>query len=189
MNYIEIVSAAIGGGLIKSVIDYVNSSKSARKDELTEVVRVWQEDNARLRKENDILRSDLSEIQKDLADLKTKVILLESTHTDAPLPMWLKDISGRMLAINQEYEKCFLQPKGLSAMDYIGKFDEDVWSLEQAAEYKRNDTLALLDDVWKGKETIITNGEPQEWIIIKYVRYAGKAKVGIAGLAIPPTFN
>lgn len=189
MNYIEIFSAAIGGGLIKSMFDYLTSSKNARKDELTEVVRVWQEDNDRLRKENDFLRTELVEIQKDLADLKTKVILLESTHTDAPLPMWLKDVSGRMLALNQEYERCFLHPLGLSSMDYIGKYDEDIWPDDKAIEYKKHDTLALLDDVWKGKETILVNGEEQEWIIIKYVRYAGKAKVGIAGLAIPTTLN
>jgi hypothetical protein len=189
MNYLELVSAAIGGGLVKSLFDYFTSSRSARKDELTEVVRVWQIDNDRLRKENDILRVELIEIQKDLSDLKTKVILLESSHTDAPLPMWLKDISGRMLALNNEYEKTFLTPQGLTSSDYIGKYDDDIWPMEVANVYKKHDGLALLHDTWRGKEIINVNGKEEEWIIIKYVRYAGKVKIGIAGVAIPPNLN
>lgn len=189
MNYIELVSAVFGGGLLKAAFDYVTSSKNLRKDELAEVVRVWREDNDRLRKENETLKLELLEIHKDLSELRTKIILLESAHTDAPLPMWLKDVSGRMLALNSEYEKQFLTPIGRTALDYVGKYDEDIWPAEVAHEYKKHDGLALLNDSWRGKETIYLNGVKEEWIIIKYVRYAGKVKIGIAGLAIPPTIT
>ena len=190
MNYIELISAAVGGGLIKSVIDYFNSSRNARKDELTEVVRVWQEDNDRLRKENEILRLELVEIHRDLGELKTKIMLLESAHTDAPLPMWLKDVSGKMLALNSEYEKQFLLPLGKTSMDYIGKTDDEIWPDHLAKQYKVTDNLALVNDVWRGKETIVfPDGKEEQWSTVKYVRYAGKIKIGIAGLSIPPSIN
>lgn len=190
MNYLELISAAVGGGLIKSGLDFLLSSKASRKAELSEVVKVWQEDNNRLRKENEMLKHELLQIHKDLSELKTKIILLESAHTDAPLPMWLKDISGRMLALNSEYEKQFLIPMGKTSSDYIGNYDDDIWPLDIANEYKRHDGLALLYDTWKGKEIIKSpDGKEEEWIVIKYVRYAGKTKIGIAGVAIPPTIT
>lgn len=185
MNYVEIISAALGGGLIKSLFDYWNSSRSNRKEELTQVISTWQTDNERLRKENESLRGELDLLRNDVAELRAKVILMESAHSDAPLPMWLKDTSGRMLSLNKQCEESFLFPLGKKASDYIGKSDSEVWGEEIAKEYRIHDNLALLYDFWKGIEHVQTPSEITEWIIIKYARYVGKAKIGIAGIAIP----
>lgn len=190
MNYLELISAFVGGGLVQSGLNYVLSSRTARKDELSQVIATWQADNERLRKENQVLHEEMRGLRDEVADLRAKVILMESAHTDAPLPMWLKDTMGRMLSLNSEYERCFLAPFGKTADDYIGQYDEDVWDEATAGQFRKNDSLALLNGVWKGTEQVpLPDGTMEDWLILKYTRMAGRVKIGIAGIAIPTRWD
>jgi PAS domain-containing protein len=179
----QLIIAAISGGAVAAILNYLSSGRAAKKDEFDVVVETWRKDNERLRAENAALGAELHQMRIEIGDLRSKVILMESAHTDAPLPMWLKDLNGRMLSVNKAYEEAFLLPIGKDASDYIGRYDVDIWGEEVAKGFRENDLEAINSDapIWK----IENVGELGNHKVVKYVRMAGKVKLGIAGIAIP----
>ena len=179
----QLIIAAISGGVFATFANYLLGSRSAKKDEFDILVKTWKEDNERLRGENDRLESEITALRDQVSDLRSKVILMESAHTDAPIPMWLKDMNFKMLSVNRAYEDVFLRPMGMTASDYIGKEDGEVWDSETANEFRVTDQIALDSEnpFW----TVETVGKFGKYKILKYVRTMGRAKIGIAGIAIP----
>ena len=196
MDYIEIISAAVGGGFLTKLFDYLMNLRKAESDDFDTIVAQWQQDNERLRQENkehkdrqDELYKKIAEHEKKLSALNAKLLVMESSYMHIPLPSWLKDIDGTMLAVNDAYEMYFLIPNGFVKSDYIGKTDSDVWPENVAQEFIGNDILTLQSEkkIWFGKETILIKDfdVSDNWRVLKYVRYAGNIAVGIAGIAIP----
>ena len=196
MDYIEIISAAVGGGFLTKLFDYLMNLRKAESDDFDTIVAQWQQDNERLRQENkehkdrqDELYKKIAEHEKKLSALNAKLLVMESSYMHIPLPSWLKDIDGTMLAVNDAYEMYFLVPNGFVKSDYIGKTDSDVWPENVAQEFIGNDILTLQSEkkIWFGKETILIKDidVSDNWRVLKYVRYAGNIAVGIAGIAIP----
>ena len=196
MDYIEIISAAVGGGFLTKLFDYLMNLRKAESDDFDTIVAQWQQDNERLRQENkdhkdrqDELYKKIAEHEKKLSALNAKLLVMESSYMHIPLPSWLKDIDGTMLAVNDAYEMYFLIPNGFVKSDYIGKTDSDVWPENVAQEFIGNDILTLQSEkkIWFGKETILIKDVDvsENWRVLKYVRYAGNIAVGIAGIAIP----
>ena len=196
MDYIEIISAAVGGGFLTKLFDYLMNLRKAESDDFDTIVAQWQQDNERLRQENkdhkdrqDELYKKIAEHEKKLSALNAKLLVMESSYMHIPLPSWLKDIDGTMLAVNDAYEMYFLIPNGFVKSDYIGKTDSDVWPENIAQEFIGNDILTLQSEkkIWFGKETILIKDVDvsDNWRVLKYVRYAGNIAVGIAGIAIP----
>ena len=196
MDYIEIISAAVGGGFLTKLFDYLMNLRKAESDDFDTIVAQWQQDNERLRQENkehkdrqDELYKKIAEHEKKLSALNAKLLVMESSYLHIPLPSWLKDIDGTMLAVNDAYEMYFLIPNGFVKSDYIGKTDSDVWPENVAQEFIGNDILTLQSEkkIWFGKETILIKDVDvsDNWRVLKYVRYAGNIAVGVAGIAIP----
>jgi hypothetical protein len=79
---------------------------------------------------------------------------MESSYMHIPLPSWLKDIDGTMLAVNDAYEMYFLIPNGFVKSDYIGKTDSDVWPENVAQEFIESDIRTMQSEkkIWFGKE-------------------------------------
>lgn len=92
-----------------------------------------------------------------------------------------------MLALNDEYEKIFLNPLGIKKEDYIGKRDAEIWPDEFASKFKAVDyTVQRTGGVWVGMEWVIVNDSAQRWQVIKYPAKVGRSVVGVGGFAIPP---
>lgn len=121
--------------------------------------------------------------------LLTQFIILSSSHDSSPLPQWLKDEDGRVLAVNRAYERLFLLPRGYKLQDYLHHTDTAVWPPEIAAEFMAND-----QEVWRRREVMdlmerveMPDKSIEPMRIIKYPRYADgiEQPIGIAGIAIP----
>lgn len=196
MQILETLGLIIGGGVGTKAIDYFISKRTDKRSDFSEIVKQWQADNERLRVENQelkdmerVLAQKVSDLEKRLNDFQNKLVLLESAHLNLPVPMWLKDNNGIMMALNKAYEDAFLAPLGKSMTDYIGHDDTAIWDAETTAAFQRNDMAAMLSPkkVWYGTEPIIIKGNDisTKWRVIKYVRYAGAVPIGIGGIAIP----
>ena len=196
MNYVEIIAAVVGGGLFTQIFNFVLKRQEAEKDDFESIVDQWQSDNKRLREENQnhIIKQNqlfkkISELEKRISNLNTKLLIMESAGMNIPLPTWLKDLDGTMLAINDSYELYFLKPINRTKQDYIGKTDFEIWDEEIAKIYKENDVAVLnsVKKIWFGEEPILLNGKDvtKQWKMLKYVRFAGDLKIGIGGMAIP----
>ena len=99
MDYIEIISAAVGGGFLTKLFDYLMNLRKAESDDFDTIVAQWQQDNERLRQENkdhkdrqDELYKKIAEHEKKLSALNAKLLVMESSYMHIPLPSWLKDI-------------------------------------------------------------------------------------------------
>lgn len=197
---IEIIIAALSGGVLTQVFTFIlnrdKAKETAEKNDFTTIVEQWQSDNKRLREENqkhlqtqNDLYKKLAEHERKISALNTKLLIMESAYMHIPVPSWLKDLDGTMLALNEAYEDNFLKPLGLCRADYIGKTDFDIWDDETAKEYQENDVKVLnsIEKVWFGKEKIVLNGVDvtDQWKMLKYVRFAGDLEIGIGGMAIP----
>ena len=197
---IEIIVAVLGGGVLTQVFTFIlnrdKAKETAEKNDFQTIVEQWQSDNKRLREENqkhlqtqNDLYKKLAEHERKISALNTKLLIMESAYMHIPVPSWLKDLDGTMLALNEAYEDNFLKPLGLCRADYIGKTDFDIWDEETARQYQENDVRVLnsIEKVWFGKEKIVLNGVDvtNDWKMLKYVRFAGDLEIGIGGMAIP----
>lgn len=177
MTAIAAMAAAIGKLWHMQV---VNASKL--RDDLEARVKTLEHAKAELER-----RCNLLEVENQR--LLTQFIILSSSHDSSPLPQWVKDDEGRVLAVNRAYERMFLIPRGYKVADYLHHTDESVWPQEIAEEFRRND-----QEVWKRREVMDlleniqhSSGEVKKMRIIKYPRYADgiEQPIGIAGIAIP----
>lgn len=185
-KWAELVITFVGGGLFSSVSTYVLAKKKNDLDGFDKILSTWQQDNERLRLQEKANAEALILLQKELANLRAKLSLLESNQVDFPFPMWLKDLDLTMLSVNVHYEREFLSPMNKTATDYIGHTDDKIWPESIANEFKNNDLFVLNSKkVWDGEETIVRYGIPEKYRIIKYIRYAAGVPIGIAGIALP----
>ena len=197
MNTLELIAAILGGGTLTALVQTWATSKKDKQEEIYRVLDEYKSMIDELRKVEascKVLLNDhqvkIFEMQETITELKNKIILLETASNDLPFPMWLKDMDSRMLYLNTEYERNFLQPINKTAADYIGKFDRDIWPANLAQEYVENDKKTLkLKETTVLTEYVILNNEDhsQEWKVVKYLRYVGKTVIGIGGIAIPLT--
>lgn len=118
--------------------------------------------------------------------LRQQLIQLKALHPEMPIPMWLKDYTGKMLSLNQSYEDAFLFPLGKTRADYIGFYDEDIWGKDIAEVFRANDHLAMAQ-----KKFIELDNEHlkhplfQGWVFYKYPVFSEGTFIGVAGLGLP----
>ncbi|GIV82560.1 MAG: hypothetical protein KatS3mg051_1914 [Anaerolineae bacterium] len=198
LSWVQVVLAFVAGGGVQALIGYLVQHRRDREQTDVERLRMLHEqamralesrvsllqlDNERLRE----IEQKASDLEREVQRLRYQVLMLESAHQDLPLPMWLKDRDGRMLALNTEYEREFLIPRGYTRDDYIGQYDSAVWPEGIANIFADNDRYVVrTGDVLHTIEPVPdAEGVPRDWIIIKYPRRVSGVVVGVGGIAIP----
>jgi len=193
--FTEIIVFISGGGLI-SFLNYLRDRKKDKNDDFSLLVAEYKHlieeckrDFEELYKTEIDCRESINQLDKDIYELRSKILIIENSNFDIPFPTWLKNTDLKMLALNKKYEQMFLFPVNKTILDYLGKTDKEVWGEEIGFEYSEHDMELLngLKEVWIGKETIIIKGNniSERWRIIKYVRKIGTTVIGIGGIAIP----
>lgn len=158
----------------------------------TEIQRL-RERNDMLIEKNDSLVREVAELNSKLAvlemSLTTKISMLESSNNDMPIPIWLKDLDGKVLYVNDVYARTFLIPRGYTANDYVNHYDSDVWPAEVSESFNKNDShVQISGEIWEGEELVESaNGEIELWQIMKYPRHHNGRVIGIGGIAIKRT--
>ena len=104
---------------------------------------------------------------------------IASLAEHCPVPMWVKDLNGKMMWVNSSFEDIF----GIDVNNYVGKSDKDIWEKEFAELCRQNDAHALKDGVWRGIEkTRRKDGHYENNLVLKYRVYDGPTLIGIAGM-------
>lgn len=107
---------------------------------------------------------------------------LARAWNSSPIPMWIKDINGVMVFLNDAY--CTIY--GINKDDYIGKTDDVIWGREAAEHFKKLDDKVLeggeveysIEDV-PNKQT---SRQFDKCHVIKFPIFDGPRIVGIAGM-------
>lgn len=182
---LKLLSAAVSGSVLTGLMSYAISRKKEDRTDFERIVQTWELDNTRLRKINHDDQEKIDMLERKLYDLHNKILLMESSHSDLPLPQWLKDTNGVMLALNKAYEDYFLTPISKSSADYIGANDYQIWPADIADNLFANDREVMrLRKPIRRKEIMKVNGHTQEIEVIRYPRYSGRTLIGIAGIAL-----
>lgn len=173
----------------------------------TAVVFLWRQIYVTLRKRIATLEYEVKDLSESKAELNKKVLDLQienasllarmiafvSSHDSSPLPMWIKDRDGKMIACNKAYETIFLKPIGKKMSDYINKTDFDIWEEPVAEAFqKRDKEVFQTEKVVDCMELVPSEENPARLIrVIKYPRYSPgiEQPFGVAGIAIMDTLE
>lgn len=88
-----------------------------------------------LRQRNQELETEIGIRQKAEQTAQTSEARLRAILDHSPAVIFLKDVRGRYLHVNRQFEKRF----GLSTHDVIGKADAQLFSRKQAGSFQAND--------------------------------------------------
>lgn len=204
-DWTPIIVALLGGGLFGTIFAYLLGNRKQNKDEFVVLISTYKamvEDlKTEFRDERDkmqmLLDSHAAELSKlnmlihqrdkEINDLRNQLMIFESSHNNVPVPIWLKDTSGKILFINKEYEEKILNPINKTADDYLYHYDIDVWGPEICKTFLQNDKKVMKSkqaeeviEEWTGPNGIMMVGR-----VIKYPRFAGRDTViGIGGIIV-----
>lgn len=196
MNFTQIIIAvisAISGGALASFLTFRLGNRKQDESEFATLVSQYKEltesykqEVIQLRTEVNQIRVDLNTKENEVIQLRNQLMIFESSHVDVPVPIWLKDTEGKMLFLNDEYEKAILNPSGKTKQDYIGKKDVDVWGEKVGNSFYNNDrevmrkrhSIEFIEE-WEG-----LNGDFYKGKVIKYPRFLNRTVIGIGGIMI-----
>ena len=166
------------------VIEYLLNRK---KSEFSILQDTWLKEIERLNKEISSLQTQLLDLKEETKFLKAKLSQVESIYPDLPIPMWLKDNNGRMISLNDAYEKAFLLPQNKFREDYIGNTDKEIWGDKIEKIFRRNDKKVLeshQNHIYIENEDL-THPLLKNWEFIKYPKYSEGVFIGIGGIGLP----
>lgn len=194
----ELVGTALGSGVVTALITYRLGNRKQDESDFNSLIKeykglVIQYKNQveKLEERVRIVEREIKAKDSELAHLKSQLMIFESSHGDVPVPIWLKDTSGVMLYLNDEYERQILNPIGKTREDYIGKTDAEVWPEDVAKSFREHDTEVMrkkkpltFQEEWYGSNDVAYVGE-----VVKYPRFmnnTGRSRtvIGIGGMII-----
>ena len=189
------VLSFLGGGVLLGILTWIISNRKDKREGLQQVIDNYKDDNKRLRDEFSELKKAFEkekgernhielQLRSEVMQLRNKLLIMESAHLDLPVPEWLKDVDGTMLAINKAYENIFLESMEKESSDYIGKQDSAVWDKATADMFQQHDRIVIrTKKPYQTQETLNMGTHLEEWEILRYPRYSGKTLIGVGGIA------
>lgn len=188
-NIITAIVAAITGiiGYYTAKLSASSKDKTTTKDEFIELIKIYKDELTGLKASEEECLYRYEELKKEFEVLRANVTLIKASSAAVPMPMWVKDVNGVMLSLNDSYEDTFLKPIGKTRADYIGKKDSDVWGEEIAEVFRKNDDIAAMspDPISVFENVDVGNGVFKKYNIIKYRNTIADMVVSIAGIALP----
>ena len=106
-------------------------------------------------------RIDISELKATAEALRERELYLRATLDNLPFFFWLKDASGRFLAVNKVFSDACGQA---SPEAVIGKTDLEVWPTDLAERYRADDAEVMARRGVKSVEEPVAGGSELGWI-------------------------
>jgi len=108
----------------------------------------------------------LSILQKQIREsLATSQHMLQAVVNHSPTVVYIKDLDGRYLLANREFERILNVPEG----SILGKTDLDIFPLKSAKLFRQEDQNVLRCDNHKQfEESIEVNGETRTYLSFKF---------------------
>ena len=200
-SIITTIAAALFSGGAASFLTYKLGNRKQDETEFSSLIAVYKDlldSNKETLKEYSVrlddlertvenLKTEVHRKDKEIQHLRNQLLIFESSHSDVPVPIWLKDTNGVMLFLNDEYEKTVLRPLNRTKEDYIGETDFKIFSPEVASNFRKHDRRVKTQkkpirfkERWKGAD-----GADYEGDVIKYPRFLNRDTViGIGGIII-----
>jgi uncharacterized protein YeeX (DUF496 family) len=141
---VSIVSLLLGGGGVTAYFKLrekkltVKSSQSFNSQKsMHELYQLMLNENAELRSRNDAYQKEIMDLRNEVLEIKSRINLIESAHSDLPIPHCIKDLKGVILQMNQSFYESFVDPFNVSFSKSIGSTDHDIFPRKTAELFSR----------------------------------------------------
>ena len=200
MNW-DLIITGLGSALaaiLASFLVFKGNERKQHSSEFQELMDRYKLMVDKLEAKVDSLSAEMEEVRKEkveqnllILNLKNQLLIFESSHVDIPLPMWMKDVNGKMIFVNSFYEDQLLIPRGYNTRDYIGFTDHAVWPKETADQYSTNDKRVLKT---KRSHRTIESFEESDGVllfmdVLKYPRMLNRNVIGVSGIILRTSYN
>lgn len=133
--WINVFTLLLGSGFGVGMLTYMakiralNVEKhSSDRDDDREDFNTITAELTRQRNERDLR---IAQLEQRLTQMEAEIQGLKLTRDLDPFPHWVVDRAGEYLYANREFERYFLEPKGQTYRDVLGKKHEDIgWPRE-----------------------------------------------------------
>jgi PAS domain-containing protein len=127
---LNIAGILLGGGALVGFLTYrtkmrelsLTHRSGERTDDRTDFDLILKE----IKSQRDEATEREDRCQARLAQMEVEIQGLRLARDLDPFPNWIVDQAGSYLYVNREFERYFLEPKGQTYRDVIGKRHEDV---------------------------------------------------------------
>jgi PAS domain S-box-containing protein len=141
-----LVSMLLSGGLIGVLANYLINRRKLTNEERS---KKREDDREDFQLVLALVTRQRDEAYKEVRELRDRFELLELELQGMrlagdidPFPHWIVDLDGRYIFVNREFEKQFLEPRGMIYRDMIGKHHEDLWPDAFCRKLKQLDAQA-----------------------------------------------
>jgi len=181
----------IGGGVLATILTFWISNKKQNLSEFDVIINRYKEMHDDLIKRVDHLEDEQENLsrsklylEKEIIHLRTQLQLFESSTTSLPLPIWIKDLDGKMLYMNDYCINMVLKPLGMKFSDQVGKTDLEIWGKELADQYRKTDERIIrYKKPIESVEPVLTRAGDVYYVdVIKFPRLFEGIVVGVAGV-------
>ncbi len=183
-SFMPLILAAIGGGGLAALANYLLGKKKSEQDGFSMIFKKYEEDNKRLREAEAENRKELADLRGQVDELRRRQNLMDGSHSDLPIPHWIKTLDGSLITVNKSCYEVFIEPFGVSELDVVGKTDHEIFPQEIA------DYITLNDNEMVRKKRPITFiedfvilGIPEKWCVIRYPIIKENVVIAKAGVA------
>ncbi len=128
---------------------------------------------------------DIGDRKRNEAALRDGEALFRVFVNNSAVIAWLKDSDGRYVFMSENYERRF----GLESSNCLGKTDFELFPLELAEAYRRNDEQVLSSGaaLEVAEEGVAANGQRSWWLSAKLPFESSSGARFVAGLAVDIT--
>jgi hypothetical protein len=137
------VATLLSGGLAGVLFKFKLDRARLTKEERHEVREEQREDFKLILDVVTVQRNEafdeVKELRRQVEVMSREVQGLRLSREIDPFPSWIVDLDGHYLLVNREFERAFLEPRGLNYRDVIGETHDKVWPEDFVAK------LAVLD--------------------------------------------
>lgn len=149
---IKIILGVFGGGSIAAAYyQYIINKKQHDSSEAEKLYLRLNSDNERLRTREQELEDEIEELQtkvlmleRGFDNLKSQFNLLKHSDSIGYFATIIEDSMGKVVMVNNEYQERILTPLGLKTSDYFGKTAVEFWGNDLGAEYMASSKEVML---------------------------------------------
>ncbi len=132
-----------------------------------------------------LMTRDFAKRRRIETELRDSELLLRSIADNANSVIFRKNMTGRYLYVNRQFEKTF----HIAQVDIIGKSDDEIFPLSTAESLRRNDVDVLQSGVSKAFEERMAHGDgTRTYMVFKFPLPSASGKIeSICGIATDVT--
>lgn len=157
-----LITTLLGGGLIGAWLKYKLDGRRLSLEERREKRETERVDFdhilALVTRQRDEAYRDLGQIRDRFELLELELQGLRLSQDFDPFPGWIVDLEGRYIFVNREFEKQFLEPRGMIYRDLIGKGHEAMWPESFCLKLKQLDAQARRRPDGRARATTVVEG-------------------------------